>query len=135
MRLSKLPLALNATILLSAFVASGASAGNDACKLLTPEKFGEIMGYKATVNTRVSTAANCFYKGAGEAGGALMIITEAANARTAAMADSQGSTPQGENGNLGATFRKGAIIFTIGIKGSDPAKVTALAAEAKQNLK
>ena len=135
MRLSKLALALSTAILVSAFSASNASAGNHACKVLPAEKFGEIMGYKAIIDTKVSTASNCFYKGPGNAGGMLMIITETANSRTAAMADSQGSVPQGKDGDLGATFSKGTIIFTVGITGTEPTKVNALAAEVNRNPK
>ena len=75
------------------------------------------------------------YKGAGDAGGMLMIITEKATPQTIAMADGQGSTPQGKDGKLGATFSKGTVVFTVGITGTDPSKVNALAAEVKRNLK
>ena len=135
MRPSKLSLLLSTAILVSAFSAPNAFADHDPCKTLTAEKFGEIMGYKATINTAVSKGASCFYKGPGDGGGMVMIITEKASPQTAAMADKQGSTPQGENGKLGATFREGNIIFTVGVTGTDPAKVTALATEVKRNLK
>jgi hypothetical protein len=122
-----------AAILVFALSASNASAGNDACKLLPAEKFSEIMGYAARINT--STESTCMYKGAGDAGGMLMIITEKATPQTIAMADGQGATPRGSNGKLGATFSKGTVVFTVGITGTDPAKVNALAAEVKRNLK
>ena len=113
--------------------ASTAYAGNDACKVLTAEKFSEIMGYNAKVST--STEATCFYKGAGDAGGMLMITNEKATPQTLAMAERQGSTPQGDNGKLGATFSKGTVLFSVGITGTDPTKVRALAEEVKRNLK
>lgn len=129
----KLTTLSSATVLVFVLSASDASAGNDACKILPAEKFSEIMGYKAKIN--VSTESMCTYKGSGDAGGMLMIITEKATPQTIAMADGQGSTPQGENGKLGATFSKGTVVFTVGITGTDPSKVIALAAEVKRNLK
>ena len=135
MRLSKVALLPGTAILVSAFSALSAFAGHDPCKALTAEKFGEIMGYKAKIDTATSKGTTCNYRGPGDNGGMVMIITEQASPRTAAMADSQGSTPQGDNGTLGATFREGTIIFTVGITGTDPAKVGALAAEVKRNLK
>jgi hypothetical protein len=129
----KLAALSSATVLVLVLSASDAFAGNDACKLLPAGKFGEIMGYKATT-VGGSSEAMCLYKGAGGAGGMLMIVTEQATPQTIAMADSQG-TPHGENGKLGASFSKGTVVFSVGITGTDPAKVNALAAEVKRNLK
>ena len=42
---------------------------------------------------------------------------------------------RGEPGNLGASFSKGTVLFSVGIKGTDPSKVKALAQEVKRNLK
>ena len=135
MRPTKLALHLITAILVSAFSAANAFADHDPCKLLTAEKFGEIMGYKAKINAAMSKGTNCFYNGPGVNDGMVMIISEKASARLAAMAEGQGSTPHGENGHLGASFREGNVIFTIGITGTDPARVNALAAEVKRNLK
>ena len=129
-KLTTLP---SAAVLVFVLSASDVYAGNDACKILPAEKFSEIMGYKARIDR--STESTCMYKGAGDAGGMLMIVTEKATPQTIAMADSQGSTPQGKDGKLGATFSKGTVVFTVGITGTDPAKVNALAAEVKRNLK
>ena len=133
MRLSKLAFVVGAAVALVVAAASASATANDPCKVLTAGKFSEIMGYKAKIN--VSTESTCMYKGAGDAGGMLMIITEKATPQTIAMADGQGSTPQGKDGKLGATFSKGTVVFTVGITGTDPSKVNALAAEVKRNLK
>jgi hypothetical protein len=129
----KLPALSCATVLVLVLSASDAFAGNDACKILPPEKFGEIMGYKATTVSG-SGEAMCLYKGPGGGGGMLMIVTEEATPQIIAMAASEG-TPHGNNGKLGASFSKGTVVFSVGITGTDPAKVFALAAEVKRNLK
>ncbi len=122
-----------ALALVLALTASDAIAGDDACKLLTAEKFGEIMGYTARITG--SSEAMCLYKGAGDAGGMLMIVTETATPQILAMASGQGSIPHGNPRKLGASFSKGTVVFSVGISGTDPAKVFALAAEVKRNLK
>ena len=66
MRLSKLVFVLGAAVISSAFVVPSAFAsapGNDPCKVLTAEKFGQIMGYTATIDKTASTQASCFYQG------------------------------------------------------------------------
>ena len=127
----KLAALSSATVLLLA--APDAFAGTEACKILTAEKFGEIMGYAARIT--VSSEGMCGYKGAGDAGGMLMIITEEATPQALAMASGQGSVPHGNAGKLGASFSKGTVIFSVGITGTDPSKVIALAAEVKSHLK
>ena len=129
----KLAAISSATVLVFVLSTSEAFAGNDACKVLPAEKFSEIMGYNAKVS--VSTESTCLYKGAGDAGGMLMIINEKATPQALAMAERQGSSPRGDNGKLGATFSKGTILFSVGITGTDPSKVRALAEEVKRNLK
>ena len=124
----------SATLLVFVLSASDAFAGNDACKILPPEKFGEIMGYKATTVSG-SSEAMCLYKGPEGEGGMLMIVTEQATPQTIAMANGQGSIPHGNPGKLGASFSKGTVVFSVGINGTDPSKVNALAAEVKRNLK
>ena len=74
-------------------------------------------------------------KGAADAGGVLMIITDKATPQTKAMLARQGSTPFGDNGKLGYSYIKGTTLFSVGITGTDPAKVNALAEEVKRNLK
>jgi len=117
------------------FTMGSAFAGNDACTLLSAEKFSEIVGYKVSVNKQASTDTVCMYKGVGNAGGILIILDEAATPRKLEMVNQLGSVPQGKPGNLGATFSKGTIVFSVGIKGTDPSQVIALAAEVKRNLK
>ncbi len=122
-----------ATLLVLALSAPVAWAGNEACKVLTAEKFGEIMGYAA--RTTASSEAMCLYKGPGDAGGMLMIVTEQATPQVLAMANGPGSVPHGNPGKLGASFSKGTIVFSIGVAGTDPSKLIALAAEVRRNLK
>ena len=128
----KLAAISSASVLLFVLLASDASADNDACKVLPVEKFSEIMGYKAKLNA--STKATCFYGRTGESGGMLMIISEEATPQQTARVDSDGATLRGEPGNLGGTFRKGKVVFSVAIKGTDPSKVKALAAEVIRNL-
>ena len=123
----------SATVLVFVLSAADALAGNEACKVLTAEKFSEIMGYPAKITG--SSEAMCLYKGAGDAGGMLMIVTEEATPQILAIANGQGSIPHGNPGKLGASFSKGTVVFEVGIKGTDPSKVNALAAEVKRNLK
>jgi len=118
------------------FLPCSAFAGNDACTVLSAAKFSEIAGYKVDVNKQASNDTVCMYKGAGNAGGGiLMIIDEAASPRKLEMVNQQGSVPQGKAGKLGATFSKGTIVFSVGMIGTDPSRVNALAAEVKRNLK
>lgn len=128
-------LATLSSVTLLAFVlfVSDASADNDACKILTAEKFSEIMGYKAKIE--VASGAMCTYKGAGDAGGMLMIISEKATPQTKAMLAAQPPAPFGDNGKLGYSYINGTTLFSVGVTGTDPAKVNALADEVKRNLK
>ena len=64
-----------------------------------------------------------------------MIIDEAATLRKLEMVNQQGSVPQGKFGKQGATFSKGTIVFTVGMTGTDPSRVNALATKVKRNLK
>ncbi|MDQ6628225.1 MAG: hypothetical protein M3Z29_07230 [Pseudomonadota bacterium] len=131
----ELTFAKKMTFAMLVFPACSALAANDACTVLTAEKFGDIMGYKASINKQASTDTVCMYRGTGNAGGMLMIIDEAASPKQLDMLNRAGSVPQGKAGKLGATFSKGGIVFTVGITGTDPAKVNALAEEVKRNLK
>lgn len=130
------PVKLASSVVLFVFFlfVSDASADNEACKMLPVAKFSEIMGYNATVSA--ASERTCTYsKRPGEAGGMLMIITDKATAAHKARLSAQGPTPFGENGKLGYSYLQGTTLFWVGITGTDPAKVNALADEVKRNLK
>jgi hypothetical protein len=139
MRLSKLVVVVGASVVLSAFVVSAASAattGNDPCKVLTAEKFSEIMGFKATTDKIASTQMTCFYEGPAHSGGQFMILTETASGPQAdAMLKRRGSAPPAGSGLIGGSYRQGSIIFSVSIKSTDQGKLEALVAEIKRNLK
>jgi hypothetical protein len=139
MRLSKLVFVLAASVLLSAFLVSAASAaptGNDPCKVLTAEKFSEIMGFTATIDKTASTQMTCFYQGPAHSGGQFMILTETASGPQAdAMLNRRGSAPPAGSGLIGGSYRQGSIIFSVSVKSTDQAKLEALVAEIKRNLK
>ena len=74
-RISRLAFVLGVTV---AFVFSSASASattNDPCKVLSAEKFSQIMGYAATIDKTASTPMTCFYQGPKHTGGQFMILT------------------------------------------------------------
>ena len=139
MRFSKLVVVVGASVVLSAFVVSAASAvttANDPCKVLTAEKFSEIMGYTASIEKTGSTQASCFYQGPEDSGGQFMILTESASGPQAdAMLNRRGSAPPPSSGLIGGSYRQGTIIFSVSIKSTDQAKLQALVAEVKRNLK
>jgi hypothetical protein len=117
--------------------ASAAPAGNDACKVLTAEKFSKIMDYAAPADTTGSTQGTCFYQGPEEhSGGQFMILTETASGPQAdAMLNRRGSSPPAGSGLIGGTYRQANIIFSVSIRSTDQAKLQALVAEIKRNLK
>ena len=116
--------------------ASPAFVSNDPCKVLTAEKFSQIMGYTATIDKRGSTETNCFYQGPPHLGGQFTIITESASGPQAdAMLNRRGSTPPAGSGLIGGTFRQGSILFSVSVRSTDKAKLDALVAEIKRNLK
>ena len=47
--------------------------------MLTAEKYGQIMGYTATIDKTASTQMTCFYQGPEHSGGQFMILTETAS--------------------------------------------------------
>jgi hypothetical protein len=55
MRLPTLFFALGTVIVSSALVVPAAFAANDSCKVLTVEKFSQIMGYTASIDKTAST--------------------------------------------------------------------------------
>ncbi len=136
MRLSKIALAVAAAVISSGFVATSASAAHDPCSVLTAETFGKVMGYAATINKTASNSMSCFYSGPGNSGGQFTILTEAAEGPQAdAMLKRRGSAPPPGSGLVGGTFKEGSIIFSVSVKASDQAKVQALVAEVRRNLK
>jgi hypothetical protein len=139
MRLSKLTFVLCAGVISSAFVVLAPSAfatGNDPCKVLTAEKFSQIMGYTATIHKTASTQMSCFYEGPPDSGGQFMILTESASGPQAdAMLHRRGSSPPPGSGLIGGSYRQGSIIFSVSIRSADQAKLQALVAEVKRNLK
>ena len=139
MRLSKLVFVLGASVVFSALAVSAASAaptGNDPCKVLTAEKFSEIMGFTATIDKTASSQMTCFYQGPADSGGQFMILTETASGPQAdAMLKRRGSAPPPESGLIGVAYRQGSIIFSVSVKSADQGKLEALVAEIKRNLK
>ena len=139
MRLSKLVLFLGASVVFSAFAVSATPAAptsNDPCKVLTAEKFSEIMGFAATIDKTASTQMSCFYQGPAHSGGQFMILTETASGPQAdAMLKRRGSAPPPGSGLIGGSYRQGSIIFSVSVKSTDQAKLEALVTEIKRNLK
>ena len=139
MRLSKLAFVLGVAAISSALVVPAASAsptGNDACKVLTAEKFSQIMGYTATIDKTASTQASCFYQGPAHSGGQFMILTETASGpQVDAMLKRRGSAPPPGSGLIGGSYRQESIIFSVSIRSTDQVKLQALVAEIKRNLK
>ena len=134
MRFSGFAFALAA--LASVLAAPAAFASNDPCKVLTAEKFGQIMGYTATIDKTASTASACFYQGPPHSGGQFMILTETASGPQAdAMLNRRGSTPPAGSGLIGGSFRQGSILFSVSVRSTDKTKLDALVAEIKRNLK
>jgi hypothetical protein len=139
MRSSKLAFVLGAVLISSAFVVPAVSAsptGNDPCKVLTAEKFSQIMGYTATIDKTASTQMTCFYQGPEHSGGQFMILTEEASGPQAdAMLNRRGSTPPPGSGLIGGSYRQASIIFSVSIRSTDQTKLQALVTEIKHNLK
>jgi hypothetical protein len=139
MRLSQIHFLLFAAAISSAvgiFPPSASATGNDPCKVLTAEKFSQIMGYTATVDKTASTQMSCFYQGPPASGGQFMILTEAASGPQAdAMLNRRGSSPPPGSGLIGGSYREGSIIFSVSIRSTDQSKLQALVAEVKRNLK
>ena len=112
------------------------ATGNDPCKVLTAEKFSQIMGYTATIDKTASTQMSCFYQGPAHSGGQFMILTETASGPQAdAMLKRRGATPPAGSGLIGGSYRQESIIFSVSIRSTDQAKLDALVAEIKHNLK
>src|ERR1700726_3845333 len=137
MRLSKF------VVVVAAFVSSsfvpGLSASptrNDPCKVLTAEKFSQIMGYTAAIDKTASTQMTCFYQGPEHSGGQFMILTETASGPQAdAMLNRRGSAPPPGSGLIGGSYRQESIIFSVSLRSTDQVKLQALVAEIKRNLK
>ncbi len=124
------------SVLIAALSVPAFAAGNDPCKVLTAEKFSQIMGYTATIDKTGSNQTSCFYKGPPKSGGQFMIFTETASGPQAdAMPARRGSSPPAASGLIGGTYRQGSTIFSVSIRSTDQAKLQALVAEIKHNLK
>ena|ERR1700676_4584649 len=137
MRLSKFVVVV-AAFVSSSFVpgVSASPTGNDPCKVLTAEKYSQIMGYAATIDKTASTQMTCFYQGPEHSGGQFMILTETASGPQAdAMLNRRGSAPPPASGLIGGSYRQGSIIFSVSIRSTDKAKLEALVTEIKHNLK
>jgi hypothetical protein len=137
MHLSKFAVVV-AALISSAFVpvVSASPTGNDPCKVLTAEKYSQIMGYTATIDKTASTQMTCFYQGPEHSGGQFMILTETASGPQAdAMLNRRGSAPPPASGLIGGSYRQGSIIFSVSIRSTDKAKLEALVTEIKHNLK
>ena len=136
MRLSRLSVIVAIAVIAVAFGVPAFAAGNDPCKVLTAEKFSQIMGYTATIDTTGSNQTSCFYKGPPKSGGQFMILTETASGPQAdAMLARRGSSPPAASGLIGGTYRQGSTIFSVSIRSTDQSKLQALVAEIKHNLK
>src|SRR3984893_5716622 len=137
MRLSKFVVVV-AAFVSSSFVhgVSASPTGNDPCKVLTAEKYSQIMGYTATIDKMASTQMTCFYQGPEHSGGQFMILTDTASGPQAdAMLNRRGSAPPPASGLIGGSYRQGSIIFSVSIRSTDKAKLEALVTEIKHNLK
>src|ERR1035438_6059332 len=131
MRFSKLAFVVPAVALVVSAVFASAT-GNDPCKVLTAEKFSQIMGYAATIDKTASTQMSCFYQGPDHSGGQFMILTESASGPQAdMMLKSPGSSPPADSGLIGGSYRQGSIIFSVSIRSKDQAKLQALVAEIR----
>src|ERR1700720_440680 len=119
MRSFRFALVSSAALLASVFGAAGvcaAPAGNDPCKVLTAEKFSQIMGYAATINKTASTQTACFYQGPEHSGGQFMILTETASGpQVDAMLTRRGSAPPPGSGLIGGSNRQEATVFSVSI--------------------
>jgi len=126
---------LSTAIISSAFLIAAASPPHNPCKVLTAEHFGKIMGYAATIDATASTPTTCFYTGPAHSGGQFMILTETAGPQADAMLTSRGSSPPPGSGLVGGTYKQGTVLFSISIRSTDQAKLQALVAEVRDNLK
>jgi hypothetical protein len=135
-RLSRMALALGATVAFVILAAPASAADNDPCKVLTAEQFSQIMGYTATINKTGSNQTSCFYEGPNHTGGQFMILTESASGPQAdAMLNRRGATPPPGSGMIGGAYKQGTIIFSVSIRSTDQAKLQGLVAEVRRNLK
>ena len=136
MRFSRLAFIVSTAVIASAFAVPAFATGNAPCKVLTAEKFSQIMGYTATIDKTGSNQTSCFYQGPPKSGGQFMILTETASGPQAdAMLARRGSSPPAASGLIGGTYRQGSTIFSVSIRSTDQAKLQALVAEIKHNLK
>ena len=124
-----------ASVIALAFLRPAGPAPHDACKVLTAEQFGKIMGFAATIDATGSTKMTCYYTGPKHAGGQFTILTETAGPQADAMLTRPGSSPPAGSGMVGGTYKEGSIIFSISVRSTDTAKLQALVADVRKNLK
>ena len=104
--ISRLSFALGVTVACLFSSASALATTNDPCKVLSAEKFSQIMGYAATIDKAASTPMTCFYQGPNHTGGQFMILTESASGPQAdAMLNRRGATPPPGSGLIGGSYR------------------------------
>lgn len=136
MRFSKLAFIMSTAVIASGLAVPAFAAGNDPCKVLTAEKFSQIMGYTATIDKTGSNQTSCFYQGPPKSGGQFTILTESASGPQAdAMLARHGASLPASSGLIGGAYRQGSILFSVSIRSTDQAKLLALVAEIKRNLK
>ena len=94
------------------------------------------MGYTVTIDKTASTQMSCFYQGPDQSGGQFMILTESASGPQAdAMLKRPGAAPPPDSGLIGGAYRQESILFSVSIRSTDQAKLQALVAEIRHNLK
>jgi len=138
MKLSKLALTFGVTALASSLMASSALAAHDPCKVLPAKKFGQIMGFTATIDRNATTPVVCYYTGPGNAFGRFQILTEQSTPQRAAMLVNRrgpGSSPPAGSGQIGGTYSQGNIVFFLTIGSTSQSKLQAVVAEIKRNLR
>lgn len=135
MRLFNFVLVLGALVTPAVLATPSRVPTHNACKVLTGEDFGRIMGYKASAVSSSETAAECTYAGPADAGGEFIIMTESASGPQAeAMLHGIGSSPPPGSGMLGGTYKEGSIVFAISIMSTDKGKLEALIAHIRRKL-
>ncbi|MDQ6926613.1 MAG: hypothetical protein M3154_10315 [Candidatus Eremiobacteraeota bacterium] len=137
MKLFKIALTFCATAIALGLMASSALAAHDPCKVLPAKKFGQIMGYTATVDRNATTQTVCYYTGPGENFGRFQILTEQSTPQRAAMMVNRrgpGSSPPAGSGQLGGTYSQGNIVFFVSIQSTSQSKLQSVVSEIKRNL-
>lgn len=106
---------------------------HDACKVLPAEAVAKILGNAVT--TEGSTATSCFYNGPKGSGGQFQIMSESAAPNAAARMHAGGGSPPAGSGLIGGMYQEGAVLFSVSITSTDKAKLDAIVALVRANLK